>query len=124
MVRATNLKSIPAEKTLLYQLAVSFPLLLLCSWALAEPGIVRLTPDILAAFAYTVIMVVVIGYTTWFWLMRTYSAASLHAFTFLVPIFGVLAGHLLLGEPITPRLLAGLALVAVGIYLVNKPQSA
>ncbi len=124
VVRASNLKACPAEKTLLYQLAVSAPLLLVGSWLVGESTAVRLTGEIVAAFAYTVIMVVVIGYTTWFWLMRTYSAASLHSFTFLIPIFGVLAGHLLLGEPITPVLLGGLALVVIGIYLVNRPEQA
>jgi drug/metabolite transporter (DMT)-like permease len=124
VVRATQLKHASAEKILLYQLAVSAPCLLLGSWMVGEAGVMALTAQVQAAFAYTVIMVVVIGYTTWFWLMRTYSAASLHSFTFLIPIFGVLAGHLLLGEPITRSLVAGLALVAVGIYLVNRPEPA
>jgi drug/metabolite transporter (DMT)-like permease len=124
IVRATNLKQVPAEKTLLYQLAVSLPLLLFSAWLLGEPGITNLAPDVQLAFAYTVVFVVVLGYTTWFWLMRNYSAASLHAFTFLTPLLGVLAGGLLLGEPLTTRLLAGLALVAAGIYIVNKPASA
>lgn len=53
--------------------------------------------------------------------MRTYSAASLHAFTFLTPIFGVIGGALILGERVGLLTLAGLALVAAGIYLVNRP---
>ena len=81
-------------------------------------------PVVAGAFAYTVLAVVVIGYTTWFWLMRTYSASSLHAFTFLSPIFGVIAGSVLLGEALTAPLLIGLALVAAGIYLVNRPAKA
>jgi drug/metabolite transporter (DMT)-like permease len=70
-----------------------------------------------------VLFVVVIGYTTWFWLMRTYAAASLHAFTFLSPIFGVLFGHMMLGEPVGPAVLMGLTLVAIGIWLVNRPDA-
>jgi drug/metabolite transporter (DMT)-like permease len=123
VVRATALKAAPAEKTLLYQLAVSAVVLLVASPLIGEAGVIALTPKVLGAFAYTVLLVVVIGYTTWFWMMRTYSAASLHAFTFLSPIFGVIAAHLILGEPITPAVLAGLTLVALGIYLVNRPSA-
>ena len=68
------------------------------------------------------IAIVVFGYTTWFWLMRTYSAASLHAFTFLTPIFGVVAGYFILGEQIGWPVVAGLVLVVLGIWLVNAPE--
>jgi drug/metabolite transporter (DMT)-like permease len=123
IIRATPLKNAPAEKTMLYQLGTSAPLLLAASWLFGEAGITNLSPMVLGAFAYTVLFTVVIGYTTWFWLMRTYSAASLHAFTFLTPIFGVFFGHVLLGEPVGTATLAGLALVVVGIWLVNRPET-
>lgn len=122
VIRASPLKSAPAEKTLLYQLATSAPLLAAASWGAGEAGITNLSPLVVGAFVYTVLLTVVLGYTTWFWLMRTYSAASLHAFTFLTPIFGALSGHLLLDEPIGTTTLAGLALVVVGIWLVNRPE--
>ena len=124
VVRGSRLRNVAAEKTLLYQLAVSAPVLLAASWLFGERGITDLSPAVLGAFAYTVLAVVVIGYTTWFWLMRTYSAASLHAFTFLTPIFGALAGHLVLGEAIGTPVLIGLTLVASGIWLVNRPAAA
>ena len=124
IVRASRLVRAPAEKTLLYQLAVSAPLLLLASYAFGEVGIINLSPLVLGAFAYTVVGTVAIGYTIWFWLMHRYSAASLHAFTFLTPIFGVLAGHFVLGEPVSPAIVVGLVLVAFGIWLVNKPARA
>ena len=122
VVRASTLRTAPAEKTLLYQLLVSAPMLLAAAWWFGEAGITKLSAAVVGGFVYTVIGTVLIGYTTWFWLMRTYSAASLHAFTFLTPIFGVLAGHLVLGEQIGLPTLAGLTLVAYGIWLVNRPE--
>ncbi|MGH6816554.1 MAG: DMT family transporter [Hyphomicrobiaceae bacterium] len=122
VIRASGLKRATAEKTLLYQLAVSAAVLPPASIAFGEAGITALTPAVAGAFAYTVVAVVFVGYTTWFWLMRRYSAASLHAFTFLTPMFGVIAGRLLLAEPLSPGLLFGLTLVALGIYLVNRPE--
>jgi drug/metabolite transporter (DMT)-like permease len=47
----------------------------------------------------------------------------LASFTFLTPLFGVLAGGLLLDEPITGGLLLALVLVGAGIYLVNRADA-
>jgi drug/metabolite transporter (DMT)-like permease len=63
-------------------------------------------------------------YLAWFWLIRHYPPSRLASFTFLTPLFGVLAGGLLLNEPITGGLLLALALVGAGIYLVNRPNAA
>jgi len=50
------------------------------------------------------------------------SAARLSVFTFLTPLFGVAAGHLVLGEPLTPAFAVAVALVAAGLLLVNRPR--
>jgi drug/metabolite transporter (DMT)-like permease len=41
-------------------------------------------------------------------------------FSFLTPLFGVLFGVLLLGEPITPVFVVAALLVGGGIALVNR----
>jgi drug/metabolite transporter (DMT)-like permease len=53
--------------------------------------------------------------------MMRYSANRLSAFTFLTPLFGVAAGHLVLGEPLTMGFAVAAALVAAGLALVNRP---
>lgn len=121
VVRTTSLKTISPEKNLLYELVVSAPVLWLASRYYGEPGIISLTPVVVWSFAYTTIIVVFISYAAWFWLLNTYPASQVSVFTFLGPIFAVVAGHLLLAEPVTWRLGLALLLVAVGIYLVNKP---
>ena len=60
------------------------------------------------------------SYIAWFWLVRNYPPTRVSAFTFLSPVFGVMAGNLMLGEAFTPSLAAALALIAFGIYLVNR----
>ena len=122
LVRATALKSAAPEKTLLYQLAVSGAVLPPISLLLGEPGIVDLSAPVLIAFAYTFIIVAFVSYIAWFWLVRNYPPTRVTAFTFLSPVFGVLAGNLMLGEAFTASLAASLSLVAFGIYLVNRPQ--
>lgn len=124
VIRATTLRFISPEKNLFYELVVSTPLLLLASLYYGEAGIIDLSPPVLLSFFYTTVIVVFISYAVWFWLLNTYPASQVSVFTFLGPIFAVIAGHLILAEPVTWRLGVALVLVAFGIFLVNKPQSA
>jgi drug/metabolite transporter (DMT)-like permease len=121
VVRATSLRSIAPEKNLFYELVVSVPVLFIASRYIGEAGIVSLAPVVVWSFLYSTIVVVFISYAVWFWLLQTYPASQVSVFTFLGPIFAVIAGFLLLSEPVTWRLAVALALVAFGIYLVNRP---
>jgi drug/metabolite transporter (DMT)-like permease len=60
------------------------------------------------------------SYLVWFWLLEHYPASGLAAFSFWTPLFGVLAGWLLLDDPLTANLLAAAVLVALGIHFVNR----
>ena len=66
------------------------------------------------------VWVVSVTFVVWFALIARYSANRLSVFTFLTPLFGVAAGHLVLGEPLTPAFAAAVALVAAGLVLVNR----
>ena len=63
-----------------------------------------------------------VTYVVWFALIVRYSANRLSAFTFLTPIFGVVAGHLVLDEPLTRAFALAVAFVALGLVLVNRPR--
>ena len=56
-----------------------------------------------------------------YWGLEFTNASRLVSFNFLTPIFGVIAGGVLLNEPISDTLLLTLLLVGTGIYLVNRP---
>jgi drug/metabolite transporter (DMT)-like permease len=60
-----------------------------------------------------------IAYLLYFRLIADIGAASALTVTFLVPVFGVLWGHLILGEPLGWNTLAGAAIVIVGTALVT-----
>jgi drug/metabolite transporter (DMT)-like permease len=121
-IKASALNRISAEKTLLYQLVVSAPLLGLGAILFGERMSAPPSALAIGAFAYQTIYVVSITFTIWFMLVVRYSAARLSAFTFLAPLFGVAAGHLVLGEPLTPAFTVAVALVAAGLLLVNRPR--
>lgn len=118
--RRTDLRLTP-QKTLFYQLAISAVVLIGLSLAIGEAGVTDLRPLVLAAFFYQSMLVAFVSYLAWFWLLAQYPASNLTAFSFWTPLFGVFAGGLLLGERISPLLGGAVALVAVGIFLVNRP---
>jgi drug/metabolite transporter (DMT)-like permease len=108
------------QRTLFYQLGVSAVVLMGLAALLGERGITLLTPPIAVAFAYQAVIVAFVSYLTWFWLLQRYEASGLTSFSFWTPLFGVLAGRLILGDRLSGNLGAAAALVAVGIYLVNR----
>ncbi len=120
VIKAGPLAQISPSRTLLYQLSVSAIILPLGSVALHEPGIVNVSPLAVASLLYQTVWIASVTYLAWFWLIRHYPAPKLASFTFLTPLFGVLAGWLVLEEPLTVALLVALLLVATGVYLVNR----
>lgn len=120
-IRSTRVGASVPEKVLLYQLVgaaiVALPLLPLQEELVRAPGMIEW-----GALAFQSFFVVAFTYVLWFWLMGRYPLGSLAAFTFLSPVFGVLAAWLLLGEPLTENLLIGTALIVVGIMIINNPH--
>ncbi|MEZ5727238.1 MAG: DMT family transporter [Burkholderiaceae bacterium] len=120
LIKATPLRSLLPEKNLLYQLGVSAIALLALAALLGEPGLHAPSPRVIASFLYVTVIIAGASYLAWFGLVSRYRATTLHAFTFLTPVFGVVAARLLLDEPITAALAIALVLIATGIVLVNR----
>ena len=119
VIKASSLARASYEKTLLYQLIVSAPMLAICAQLFGE----RVeAPSALAigSLLYQTFWVVGFTYLAWFALILRYSASRLSVFTFLTPLFGIAAGHLVLGEPLTPAFAVAAALVVAGLVLVNR----
>jgi len=122
MIKSSALNRVSAEKTMLYQLVVSIPILTLGALLFGE----RIThaPGALAigSLLYQTVWVVSITFVIWFALVVRYSASRLSAFTFLTPLFGVAAGYLVMGDPITPGFALAVVMVIGGLALVNRPR--
>ncbi|MBK9686008.1 MAG: DMT family transporter [Betaproteobacteria bacterium] len=123
-LRGTRLGSALPEKALLYQLAVSAAALGLASLVAGEPWPAQLTGASLWPLAFQTVVITFASYLVWFWLVRHYPATRISAFTLLTPVFGLLAGVGLLGEPLTLRLGVALVAVCAGIWLVNRVRPA
>jgi drug/metabolite transporter (DMT)-like permease len=124
VIRGTSLRDEQAERSLLYQLAISAVLLtgvsLLMGEKWGEAGVFAPTLVTWLALAYQILAVASFGYLGWFVLIQRYSPARLSAFTFLTPLFGVVFAGLILGEELTLPLLGSAALCATGLWLINR----
>jgi drug/metabolite transporter (DMT)-like permease len=119
-IRATGLARAPAEKTLLYQLAISGALLALAAGLRGERWPAQIAALTWSSLAFQTVIVSFASYLLWFWLVRHYPATRIAAFTLLTPLAGLIAGVGLLGEPLTLRLIVALAAVILGIALVSR----
>ena len=119
-IRATKLSQASAEKTLLYQLGISGLGLCLAALCVGEALPLTWSLRLIGLFSFQAVIVSFASYLLWFWMVRHYPATQLASFTLATPLFGLLAGAALLGEPITLRLGVALVALATGIVLVNK----
>ena len=122
VAKGTRLRFAPPEKALGYQVAVSIPILGLAAYIAGESLTRMPGPLALSLMAYQAIWVVGTTFTLWFALVQTYSASKLSAFTFITPLFGVVASYVILHEELTLAFGVAALLVIAGLYLVNRPD--
>lgn len=122
IIKGSRLRLISPEKTLAYQLLVSVPILAAGAWALGEHLVATPRPAALWWLVYQTVWVVGVTYAVWFAMIKSYSASRLSAFTFLTPLFGVIAAHFMLGDPIDWPFALAAGLVVGGLILVNRPR--
>lgn len=102
------------------QLLAAAVVVLVPSLLLEHLDSIRLTADVVLAFAYLVVAVSLGAMTIWFFMLRAGDAARATSYFFLNPVFGLFLGALLLAEPLRPLDFAGAAGVAAGLYLVQR----
>lgn len=60
-----------------------------------------------------------VAFSVYFWALKRTQATRLSLIAFVTPLVALMAGHLILNEPITGHLTAGATLVLAGILIVN-----
>ena len=124
IVKTTALIRAPAEKGLGYQVALSIPIFVFAAW-LTEERITHMPSALsLSLLAYQAFWVVGLTFLLWFALVKAYSASKLSAFTFITPLFGVVASYFIMHDTLSLAFAAAAVLVIAGLYLVNRPEAA
>lgn len=83
---------------------------------------VRFTPSAIGSVIYLALCGSGLAFVVYFWLLERLPATRLSLITFAVPVVAVTVGTLALGEPITPRVAAGAALVVAGVALAGRAR--
>jgi drug/metabolite transporter (DMT)-like permease len=96
-------------------IVLALPSLLLESFA-----DVHLTATLIAAQAYLIVVVSGAAMLLWLWLLQHGDATRASAWFFLNPVQGLALAALILGEPLRAGDFVGAALVAAGIYVVQR----
>jgi len=122
IVKTTALLKAPAEKALGYQVALSIPILGLAAWLFGETLTKVPGPLALSLMAYQAVWVVGLTFLLWVSLVKTYSASKLSAFTFITPLFGVIASYFIMHDRRAAVFGAAALLLIAGLYLVNRPS--
>lgn len=96
------------------------PPLFALSWALEggeriAEAMTNLSLKGVGAVAYLAVGATLIGFGLWARLLRLYPASLVAPFSLLVPVFGMSAAALVLGETLTPFKIAGAVLVIAGL---------
>lgn len=120
VIRTSVLARLSAEKLLFYQVGVSTLMLPWVSWALGETWAPVWSSFAITSMVIQTVLGAFISYLAWMWLLGRYPATKISGFVFLTPVFALLIAGFWLGETITLPLVAGLALVAAGMLLVNR----
>lgn len=79
-----------------------------------------LTPAAVGAFVYLLVVGSLLGFVAYAWLLANVSAAMAGTYAYVNPIVAILVGWLLGGEEITVAILAGMAVILLGVALVRS----
>ena len=120
IARRPTMRAEGPEMQLFWMVLVSAPVLLMVS-PLFGPLIRDLQPIHLFWLVFQASVVVAGSFIAWLWLMSVYPSSTVASFSFLTPIFALTLGALIFGETVTWAILGAVALVAVGIVLINRP---
>ena len=121
---ARFVRRIDPTRVAMWQMVLSLPLFGAGALLLEEIAWDRVGPGPIAGLLFQGAVIAGVGFTVSYHLMKRYTPSVMMSFNFISPIAGVVFAAWLLGDRIGPLLLAGMGLVAVGLYLVTRRSGA
>lgn len=74
------------------------------------------------ALAYLIVFGSLIAFTAFVWLIGHMSASRVSSYAYVNPVIAIAIGYFWAAEPITPRILAGTALVLISVFLILRQK--
>src|SRR5438270_4748598 len=121
LVQRRRLRGVSPLQVGFWQLALTTPLAL----AIASPtiGATHLSLTSIAAMLFLGVGGSGIAYLLYYFMMNTLGATRATTVTFLLPVTAVFWGATLLRESITIPILAGMAVILLGVFLTSRPRT-
>ncbi len=102
---------------------IGLPVLLLTTLRVEQPDVVQLLHDVTwkgwSALAFAAIGASLIAHTGYFHLVQRYPVTSVAPLTTLSPVFSVIFGVTLLGDPLSRQILIGGACTLIGVFIIT-----
>ena len=117
---ARIVRRIEPTKVAMWQMVLSLPMFGAGALLFEEIAWDRVGAGPIAGLLFQGIVIAGVGFTVSYHLMRRYTPSVMMSFNFISPFAGVSFSAWLLGDRVGTLLLAGMALVAVGLYLVAR----
>ena len=117
---ARFVRRIEPTKVAMWQMVLSLPMFGVGALLLEETAWDRAGAGPIAGLLFQGVVIAGVGFPVSYHLMRRYTPSVMMSFNFVSPIAGVSFSAWLLGDRVGAPLLAGMALVAVGLYLVAR----
>jgi drug/metabolite transporter (DMT)-like permease len=109
-----------APAVTMWSVIIAGILLLPVLWFYAEPEeILQVAPAGWAAIAYLAAGSSIIAYMAWFYALSRGGIARISMWHFALPVVGIAAAAIFLGEPLTPLLLIATVVILLGVGLVQ-----
>ena len=74
------------------------------------------------ALLYLIVFGSLIAFTAFVWLIGHMPASRVSSYAYVNPVIAIAIGYFWAGEPITPRILAGTALVLISVFLILRQK--
>ena len=115
-------KGIDVVVTTTYVLGISSVLLWLIAIATERPLASRMNDIDILSELYLGVLVSGGGYFIYYYLIQKAGAYFTSTMFYLIPVFGVIGGAVLLHEDISYKQMLGMFVVFIGVYLVNRQK--
>ena len=117
---ARALQRVDPLKLLIGQSAIGSASLFLASFWLESEVPTNYTPALLASLVYQGIVIAGFNFVVNAWLLQRYRPSALAVWALTAPVLGVLIAAAVVGDALTPTLLAASVMVAAGIGLATR----
>jgi drug/metabolite transporter (DMT)-like permease len=119
-----NIRGLRPMIPALFQVGFALVMVSILTLVFEHPFDVAIKPEALLAVVWLGLLGSGLAYLVFFRILGRWGATRTSMVAYLLPVFGIALGALVLSEPIDARLLIGTALVIGGVALVNSKYGA